>query len=402
MVKDKVYVTGIGMISSIGNSVQACLESLIQNKSGLDHIKFFETLHQGIIPVCEVKLSNEGLLNLMNRNTARHYTRTALLGMIAAEEALKDASLSPDEIKKAGLISATSVGGMDKSEDFFDSFLSNNQAPKLRNIVGHDLADSTEAIADYIGTKGIISTISTACSSSVNSIIYGVRLIQHGLAEKVIVGGTDALTRFTLNGFNSLMILDRNHCKPFDSQRNGLNIGEGAAYLVLEPESAILSKGKKQYGCISGFANACDAFHQTASSPDGEGAYLAMKFALENAGLEPKDIDYINVHGTGTANNDLTEGIAMKRIFGEAVPFFSSTKPYTGHTLGATGAIEAIISLLSLQNKMIFPNLNFNQAIEETGLVPVTQLMENQALTHILSNSFGFGGNNSSIIFSKG
>ncbi len=389
------------MISSIGKNVDECLESLIENRTGLDHIKYFNSIHQGVIPVCDVKYSNEELFDLTDCDKKGNYTRTSLLGMIAAKEAIADAQLTAEEIRNSSLISATTVGGMDKTEDFFNEFLVDNYKPKLRNIVGHDCADSTEAIADFIGNKGMITTVSTACSSSINSIMLGTRLIQHGFAERVIVGGTDSLTRFTVNGFNSLMILDKQACKPFDKNRNGLNIGEGAAFLVLESEDIIKRSGKKHYGYVSGFANACDAFHQTASSPDGQGAFLAMQQALLSAQLEPNQIDYINVHGTGTSNNDLTEGIAMKRIFGETLPPFSSTKPFTGHTLGATGAIEAVISLLSMHHGIIIPNLNFSEPIEETQLIPVTQIQKNQNLKHVLSNSFGFGGNNSSIIFSK-
>ena len=397
---NRVVVTGIGMISSIGKNIEECLNSLIENRHGLAHIQHFKSIHQENIPVCEVKYSNEDLQTLAECNYNNH-TRTALLGMIAAKEAIIDACLNKDEITKTGLISATSVGGMDKTENFFNEFIADNYKPKMREIVGHDCADSTEAIANHLGCKGFISTVSTACSSSINSIMFGARLIQHGFADKMIVGGTDSLTRFTVNGFNSLMILDKNHCKPFDKNRNGLNIGEGAAYIVLESEEAVLKSNKKHYGFVSGFANACDAFHQTASSPDGEGAFLAMQEALISADLQASQIDYINVHGTGTANNDLTEGIAMKRIFGDNVPPFSSTKAFTGHTLGATGAIEAVISLLSIKHKVIFPNLNFTEPIEETLLSPVCQLLTNQNLNHVLSNSFGFGGNNSSIIFSK-
>jgi len=195
------------------------------------------------------------------------------------------------------------------------------------------------------------------------------------------------------------MILDKEHCHPFDESRKGLNLGEAAAYLVLEKESEALKKKKKIYAYVSGYANANDAHHQTASSHDGTGPYLAMNHALEKAGLQPAEIDYINVHGTGTENNDLTESIALKRLFNDKVPPFSSTKAFTGHTLGAAGVIESVFSIIALQEQKLLPNINFKNKIEETGLVPVTEVKEAK-IDHVLTNSFGFGGNDSSLIFS--
>jgi 3-oxoacyl-[acyl-carrier-protein] synthase-1 len=248
----------------------------------------------------------------------------------------------------------------------------------------------------------MVSTISTACSSSANSIMFGARLIKHGMLDRVLAGGSDSMSKFTLNGFNTLMILDKHHCRPFDKSRTGLNLGEGAAFLVLESEESL---GSRTPLCeLSGYANANDAYHQTASSPDGYGPYLSMKAALETAlsvhGINPGAIGYINAHGTGTDNNDLTEGIAIERIFGDSIPPVSSTKPFTGHTLGAAAAVEAVISILSIQNKMIFPNLNFKEKIDELHFEPVKELIKGTELKHVLSNSFGFGGNDSTLIFS--
>jgi 3-oxoacyl-[acyl-carrier-protein] synthase-1 len=196
------------------------------------------------------------------------------------------------------------------------------------------------------------------------------------------------------------MILDHEHCRPFDATRRGLNLGEGAGYLVLERTLDALAGKKQLIARVAGYANANDAFHQTASSDNGEGPFLAMKRAVAKAGITPQDIDYINVHGTGTDNNDLTEGVAMKRLFGDQVPPFSSTKAFTGHTLGATGVIESIISILSMNNDKVFPNINFKEVIEEINLVPVSQLTDLH-INHVLTNSFGFGGNDSSVVFSK-
>jgi 3-oxoacyl-[acyl-carrier-protein] synthase-1 len=319
-----------------------------------------------------------------------------LLGLIAAREAVENAGLMNIEKQNMGIISATTVGGMDRTE-----LLYRNITPENRNfIISHVCGDSTEKIADSLGISGFVSTISTACSSSINSIMSGAGMIKNNLLDRVIVGGTDALAKFTVNGFNSLMILDKNHNHPFDKNRNGLNLGEGAAFLVLESEEAVKGREEKILCELTGYANANDAFHQTASSDNGEGAYLAMSKALEKSGLSVEDIDYINAHGTGTLNNDVTEATAIKRLFGEHIPLFSSTKPFTGHTLGAAGALESVFSILALRNKTVFPNLNFEQPMEEMPLTPVTGLMKNVEIRNVLSNSFGFGGNDSSIIFS--
>jgi 3-oxoacyl-[acyl-carrier-protein] synthase-1 len=196
------------------------------------------------------------------------------------------------------------------------------------------------------------------------------------------------------------MILDRDQCRPFDENRNGLNLGEGSGFLVLESEDAVNRERKTVLGEIRGYGNACDAYHQTASSPEGHGAFLSMQKALEVAKLHPTEIGYINTHGTGTKNNDLSEGIAIERLFRENIPPCSSTKSFTGHTLGAAGAVEAVISLIALMNQCIFPNLNYSDPMHELTFEPARVYQANVPLRHIMSNSFGFGGNNSSLIIS--
>ncbi len=231
--------------------------------------------------------------------------------------------------------------------------------------------------------------------------MLGTRMIKQGKLDRVIAGGSDFLTLFTLNGFNSLMILDREQCRPFDENRNGLNLGEGSGFLVLESEELVSREGKAILCELKGYGNTCDAYHQTASSPEGHGAYLSMQQALEVAQLAPADIDYINTHGTGTRNNDLSEGVAIERLFQHTLPLCSSTKSYTGHTLGAAGAIEAVLSIVAMQQGWVYPNLNFSTQMHELKFTPLTGFKTNVTLHHIMSNSFGFGGNNSSLIFSR-
>jgi len=395
----KIYITGIGALTAIGNNVSENFISLKEKKSGIGKITQLDTIHKDEIPVAEVKLTDDELLKELDLKKEGAYTRISLLGIKAAKEAIKDAKISDINEYRTGIISATTGAGMVASEKYYHDFLNTDFANDF--IKTHEAADHTEKIADYLGITEFMTTISTACSSSANAMMLGARLIKNGILDRVIVGGADAHSKFTLNGFNTLMILDRKPCKPFDNDRKGLNLGEGAAYLVLESEELVKKEGKTPHAILSGYANANDAYHQTASSPEGYGGSLAMQQALDNSNLKIEDIDYINVHGTGTANNDLSEGRAMITIFGNNIPKFSSTKAYTGHTLAAAGSVEAIYSILSLQNKMIFPTLRFETPMEEFNLIPETDLIENIDIKHIMSNSFGFGGNGTVIILSK-
>jgi len=395
----RVFVTGIGIISGIGKNVEETLQSLIEGKSGVEEIKYLRTNHKGTIPVSEVKFSEEELIEMAGVPAGEPYTRSTLIGMIAAAEAVKNAHIFDIKDKRTGLISGTTVGGMDKSEHYYHDLLNTNN--HIKYIETHDCGDSTERIADYIGVKDFVSTTSTACSSAANSMILGSRMIKNGMLDRVIAGGIESLTRYHMNGFNTLMILDREPCKPFDENRKGLNLGEGAAFVVLESEESVKESGKKVLAELTGYGNSCEAFHQTASTPEGKGAYAAMKEALERSGLKPEQIDYINAHGTGTENNDISEGRAIETLFGTNPPKISSTKSYTGHTTSAAGGVEAVISVLAIQHNMIFPNLNFKQQMKELSFKPVTELLRDVKVDHVLSNSFGFGGNNSALIFSR-
>ncbi len=394
-----VFVAGIGILSAIGHNTAACLAALESEQAGMGNIAYLDTIHGHTLPVAEVKLNNAELAGISGLPAG--ISRTALLSAIAAKEALADAAIENISFFRTGFVSANTVGGMDKSESFFADFHSDSRKGRLRDIIHHECGGVTELVADQLGITHYVTTISTACSSSANAIFFGARLIKHNMLDVVIAGGVDALTKFTLNGFNTLMILDQQYCKPFDEHRKGLNLGEGAGYVVLVSERVAASLPKETYCRLSGYANANDAYHQTASSPEGEGSYMAMKSALEKSGLLPSDIGYINLHGTGTQNNDIAEGTAIKRLFGPQYPKMSSTKSFTGHTLGASGGIEAVFSALSVKYGLIYPNLRFETQMKELPFAPEIHFSKNAKVNHVLSNSFGFGGNCSSLIFSK-
>lgn len=390
----EIVVTGIGVVSALGVGVDANMAALRAGVSGISaEPAILKTGNK--LPVGELPLTNEELHSLLQIPQREHLSRTALLAVLAVREAMASANIDTD--KRVGLVSSTSVGGMDLTEHFFAQFMQNENSGRLRDVRMHDCAASTDAVVKYCGINGYATTISTACSSAANAIIHGAKLLKHNIVDSVVVGGADALSAFTLNGFKSLMILDSDFCRPFDETRAGLNLGEGAGYLVLQRRDDTDSC----YCRLSGYANRNDAHHQTASSAEGNGAYFAMKEALDMAKLAPAEIDYINAHGTGTGNNDESESAAIVRLFGEKVPPFSSTKAFTGHTLAAAGGIEAVFSVLAIKHGCRYANLNFKTPITKFGLTPVCRFEDGLTVNSVLSNSFGFGGNCSSILFTR-
>jgi 3-oxoacyl-(acyl-carrier-protein) synthase len=396
----EIVITGIGAVSSIGLTANECYNSLAAGRCGIGSSSVFKSSRIAGFPAGEIRHTNGGLAEIMGlpASAANEHSRTSLLACIAAAEAadsagLKDAGL----LGRAGLISGTTVGGMDITEKMYSQPGISPASYLFRHPCGH----STDMAADYIGAGGYRSTLSTACSSAANAVIFGAMMLLAGKASCVIAGGTDALSEFTASGFNSLMILDRELCRPFCDSRRGLNLGEGAGYIVMERRADAEKRGAPILCRLAGWANTNDAYHQTASSPEGNGAYAAMLGAMQMAGLGSSDISYINAHGTGTENNDLSEGTAMKRIFGGTMPPFSSTKSFTGHTLAAAAGVEAVFSVLSIARNSIFPNLRFNKSIEGLGLAPAAEFSSSNKIDAVLSNSFGFGGNNSSLLFSS-
>lgn len=396
--KNTAFVVDTGIITAIGNDTAQCKAALMAGRAGIGRADILRTHWQNELPVAEVKLTNEELAKLSGANA--QWPRTALLSAIAVKEAWQPYAQKAQNLR-TGFFSANTVGGMDLTEDYYKQFKADNQAPDFYKLTNHECGAVTELVAGLFQFTGFVTTISTACSSSANSIMMAAQMITNGTLDIAIAGGADSLSRFTLNGFNTLMILDKQPCQPFDNNRRGLNLGEGAGYVLLMNEKAMQQCNAKAVCIVSGYANANDAYHQTASSPEGTGNKLAMRNALKKAGLQPGNIDYINLHGTGTANNDSSEGKAIEAVFEGSIPIASSTKAFTGHTLGASGGVEAVFSALSIQHGMVFPNLRWQTQMEDVSWKPVTELQTGRDIKHVLSNSFGFGGNCSSLIFSK-
>ncbi|MCQ2369306.1 MAG: beta-ketoacyl synthase chain length factor [Paludibacteraceae bacterium] len=356
----QIAITGIGIISALGVGAIDNRKNLLSGKSFVKAPQILPTIHKEW-PVGEVSISNTEI------------SRNVLLGGIALKECLTDSGLNAEQIMALHLVNGTTVGGMDIIEKHYGDW-SKGDFSNIACIEQLEADWTTKTLASKFSLSDH-TTISTACSSALNAIIYGADLIRVGFTKRVVVGGTEALTKFHLNGFASLGIVSENICRPFAADRDGINLGEGAAYLVLEDESEAKARGAHIYGYLAGYANCCDAYHQTASSPDGDGAYNAMCQAMSMAGLTSGDIDYINAHGTATQNNDASELRAIERLFGENHTVkIESTKPLTGHTTSASGSIETIFTLWK---------------------------MEENGYNYAICNAFGFGGNDSSIILAK-
>ncbi|MCQ2351066.1 MAG: beta-ketoacyl synthase chain length factor [Paludibacteraceae bacterium] len=356
----QIAITGIGIVSALGIGVADNRRNLLSGKSFVKAPKILTTIHKEW-PVGEVSISNTDV------------SRNVLLGGIALKECLADSGLSEEQIQALHLVNGTTVGGMDVIEKHYANW-SKGDFSNIACIEQLEADWTSKSLAKQFSLSDS-TTISTACSSALNAIIYGASLICTGITKRVVVGGTEALTKFHLNGFASLGIVSEKVCRPFAPDRDGINLGEGAAYLILEEATEAATRDAHIYGYLAGYANSCDAYHQTASSPDGDGAYNAMHNALSISGLTINDINYINAHGTATQNNDECELRAIERLFGKDYKVaLESTKNLTGHTTSASGSIEAIFTLWR---------------------------MEERGYNYALCNAFGFGGNDSSIVLAK-
>lgn len=382
-----IVISGAGIVSALGIGLEPTLHALQQGACGIAPPRFLTTHHP--LPVGEVPMSNAEMTEVL-QPASDVTSRTALMGIMALGEALQSARISTDQLSQVALVSGTTVGNMDVTERVFAQTL---QAETL-GLCGM----CTDQIAAHFGHFGYVTTLSTACSSAANAFIHGAMLIESGAFDCVVVGGSEALSRFHYNGFRSLLILDPDPCRPFCSSRAGLNLGEGAAFVVLERESHAWARGVQPLAVLSGWGNACDAHHQTASSDDGEGAFRAIQAALQQSGLQPADIGYINAHGTGTPNNDASELAAIRRVF-SPIPPLSSTKSATGHTTSASGSVEAVLCLLALQHRFLPANLHWSQSIDG-DFAPILAPTSAPSLKHVLCNAFAFGGNDTALVFS--
>ena len=369
--RTEIFVTGLGVVTAAGRGIEAQEHALRTGRSGLGRLSRFLSPRCGHFPVAEV-------------SGVEDTPRAAALGRLALAELAAD---RPD----AGLAVGTTVGGMPETED---ALLAGGDVAESV-FMRHECGALTQALADGAGLHGPALTLSTACSSGAEAIATAAELIRAGEADAMVAGGSDALCRLTLNGFASLLVVDPDGCRPFDRDRAGMSLGEGAAFVLLEREPT-----RPPLARLAGWGNSCDAHHATAPEPDGRGAEQALRAALASAGLAPGDIDYVNAHGTGTRDNDRAEGRALVRLFDGAPPPVSSTKRVFGHTLGAAGAIEAVVSVLAIARGFLPGNPGFATRDPECGLEPLRDTVLSKPRA-VLSSSFGFGGNNTVLCFAE-
>lgn len=385
----RVVVTGLGLICDAGSSVAECWENLTAGRAGIRTNTLFDTTGMPTDQVGRVEMETP-------EGTDRCYA----LGEVAVAEALQDAGLDPRALgERAGFIVGSSLGAMPSLQAFHRSYVQQGaeQAPDAQaaTSVIHVVAD---ALAAKFGVTGPRSVTSNACAASAVAIGYAAELLWSGEVDAVVCGGVDPLASLSAYGFSSLGALADGPCSPL-SGSDGLTLGEGAAFLVLETEEAAAARGATVYAEISGYGLTCDGYHQTAPDPSGDGAVRSMSEALRSSGLEATDVDYINMHGTGTPTNDAVEPKAVKLLLGSnPTPPASSTKSMTGHTLGAAGAVEAICSVLAIRDDMLPPTTNVRPAAKDNGLDIVPGVGRKHDTTVALSNSFAFGGNNASLV----
>ncbi|MEC2074887.1 beta-ketoacyl-ACP synthase II [Metabacillus fastidiosus] len=409
--KKRVVITGMGAVTPLGHNVDSIWENIKNGVSGIAPITRIDSEKFNVKVAGEVKdFSPEKYMDIKE---ARRMGRFTQFAVAASKMAMEDANLSVGEnieAEKIGVWIGSGIGGLDEFEDQHKRFLDKGPkrvSPFIIPMLIPDMAAGRVSIE--LGAKGINNCSVTACASGANSIGDAFRVIQNGQADAIIAGGSEAaITEMTIAGFSNMTALSTNPdpktaSRPFDKNRDGFVIGEGAGIIILEELNHALSRGAKIYGELAGYGATGDAFHITTPAPNGEGAQRAMKLALKDANVSTEQVDYINAHGTSTYYNDLYETNAVKEVFGEHAYklSISSTKSMTGHLLGAAGAIEAIFALLSIKEGIIPPTINYETSDEELDLDYTPNKAKQRDVNIVLSNSLGFGGHNAALLFKK-
>ena len=400
----RVVVTGLGIVTAIGESISSFREGLFSGKCGIGPISLFDT--KGFPCQVATQVRNRDLKASFESHEIKRVSRCDLLGLIAAKEALSDSGLDLERCSKnkIGVVLGGGAGGMLSWERFRRTSWSRKAKPRPSLVLSSAPCTLTDIIGSRYGLTGVRSTICTACSSSATSIGYGFDLIRSGDQDIVVTGGSESLSELTFAGFNSLRLMDPKYCRPFDKNRRGLSLGEGAAILILEDYECAKHRGATIYAEVFGYATNSDAFHMTSPDPKAIGMSQVMAKALERASVGTDQVDYINAHGTATKINDKMETTAIKRVFGERGAkklAISSTKSMVGHCLGAAGAIEAVATVLALYGQVVPPTIHLDVPDPDCDLDYVPNESRPQEIRIALSNSFAFGGNNTSLVLGK-
>jgi 3-oxoacyl-[acyl-carrier-protein] synthase II len=402
----RIVITGLGTLNSIANNVADFAVALQAGVCGIKKLDLFDTT--------EFRSQMGGQIkNLIARNyipvdfPIKRMSRADMISFAATLEALSDAGLYPlpDSLKEEmGVAIGGGSGGLLEAENFYMELLKKGtERARFSKLSTIYCASSADRIASGLGLAGPKTTFMTACSAGATALGYARDLIASGQASMMLAGGVEPMCRITYAAFNALKSVDPDVCRPFDKNRAGLSLGEAAAIMVLEELDAAISRGARIYGEILGYGVTCDSFHMTAPDEKASGAVRSMQAALKDSGLAIDDIDYINAHGTATPVNDITETKAIKEVFGKRAYLIpvSSTKSMHAHTLGAAGALEGIVCMLALQHGFVPPTINYQDSDPQCDLDYVTSGSRKADLRIVLSNSFAFGGNNTTVIFGK-
>ncbi|HAB0597558.1 TPA_asm: beta-ketoacyl-[acyl-carrier-protein] synthase II [Listeria monocytogenes] len=410
MDKRRVVVTGIGAVTPIGNDAETSWENA---KKGVNGVAKMTRLNPDDFPVkIAAELKDFDVEKYLEKKEARKMDRFTHYAIASAEMAVQDSGLVIDDsnANRVGVWIGSGIGGMETFETQYEIFLNRGHrrvSPFFVPMMIPDMGSGQVSIR--FGAKGINSTTVTACATATNSIGGAFKVIERGDADAMITGGAEApITKMSLAGFTANKALSLNPdpetaCRPFDKDRDGFIIGEGAGIVILEEYEHAKARGAKIYAEIVGYGATGDAYHITAPAPNGEGAARAMKMAIDDAGLTPDKVDYINAHGTSTPYNDEYETQAIKTVFGDHAKklAISSTKSMTGHTLGASGGIEAIFALLTIRDNIIAPTIHLKNQDEVCDLDYVPNEAREANVNVVISNSFGFGGHNATLVFKR-
>jgi 3-oxoacyl-[acyl-carrier-protein] synthase II len=390
----RTVVTGIGAMSPFGAGAKAFWTGVAGGTCAIRPVTLIET--DGLKCRLAAEVPAEALTGSSRR------TRADRLALAAAREAIQDAGLARAECRDAGLVIGAVGGGMLEAEAWYWA--------RTRGVPGPSTASSLRAVLPYahaetlgaaLGLAGPRETVVAACSSGAASMALARDLITDGVAPVVVAGGADSITRICYMGFNALRLLDPEPCRPFDRERRGMSIGEGAAFVVLEDREHALARGAYVYAELAGYGITTDAYHPTSPHPEGEGMVRAMRAAVRSAGVVPADVGYVNAHGTGTPQNDRVEARAITEVFGESPPLVSSTKSMIGHTMAAAGTLEAVVTLLTIVEGVVPPTANHQTPDPEVPFDCVPRVARTAAVACAVSNSFGFGGQNVTLVFRR-
>jgi len=390
----RIAVTGAGIVCSIGRNKAEVWQAIVEARAGIAKLRSFagETFPTDIAAEADVELPK-----------AKRLSRTDLLAVLAAKEALDQATAQAGDVprERAVVSTGTSTGGLLEGEAYYfrRRAAGRRRAPASR-VLQQPTSGPSDAVAQVFGLGGGVISNATACASAGAAIGMAADYLRSGHADVALAGGSDALCRLTYSGFNVLQAVDPEPCSPFGANRKGITLGEGAGYLVLERWDDAVARGAVILAELSGYGASCDAHHPTAPAEDGRGAEAAMRGALAEGRLTPASVDYVNAHGTGTALNDSAETRAILAALGTGVPV-SSSKSYFGHTLGASGAVEAVVTVLALQHQIAPPTLRLSEPAPECPLDYIPDTPRPMAMANVLSNTFGFGGSNVSLLFRR-